>query len=641
MTKRMLSILLVFGIMTVFTVALMPQGASAFTLQWTQTDWSGGPGQAIWEDPTAYGGSSRIDTSSVPGSMRLSNITGAAYTKEATNPVVPVGGAGSWDESQVSGLPRQSNGGGYEVVYNGTSAAASRAAGYANSPDGVNWNKSAANPVLQQTGTLTWDQNGVLTGSIVSGGDGYQMFFSGLDGINARRIGIATSPDLQNWSRAADFVFGPGAAGTWEENIDRSRVFREGNGYKMWYLGNAAGNVGRIGYATSPDGTNWTKSAVNPVLDIGAPGSFDETSIDDFIMLPRPWAGDYLIAYVGRNAGGVLGLGMATSADGVTWTKDPASPIITTGIGGTWYQNNLGGVSLGFDGSLYKMWVYGFDAGGLLHTGEFYSFDGLNWYPNGINPVISPSAGPAWDDTYTLANIPFLEGTQLRTFFLGVGTGLPMQIGTATSNPLYTGAPANLESSVFDAKTTAEWGNVTWDETKPANTDVQVDVRCGDIATPDVSWTAWANVANGNPVPHGNSRYIQYRVRLSTTNTAVTPQLNEINIGVKPLTEWYLAEGSTGINQQGSFETWVLIQNPGDVAATVNLFYQTPTGETAGPVLNLDPHTRTTVNVAETVPNEFSVSTRITSDNPVIAERAMYWNSNAGIFRQAAHDSIG
>jgi hypothetical protein len=104
---------------------------------------------------------------------------------------------------------------------------------------------------------------------------------------------------------------------------------------------------------------------------------------------------------------------------------------------------------------------------------------------------------------------------------------------------------------------------------------------------------------------------------------------------------WYLAEGSTGTNDFGSFETWVLVQNPGDVEAKVKLFYQTPEGEEPGQEITLAPHTRETRNVADVVPNTFSVSTRVESDQPVIAERAMYWSTLAGVNRQAATDSIG
>jgi len=107
-----------------------------------------------------------------------------------------------------------------------------------------------------------------------------------------------------------------------------------------------------------------------------------------------------------------------------------------------------------------------------------------------------------------------------------------------------------------------------------------------------------------------------------------------------PAEEWFLAEGSTGVHDYGGFETWVLVQNPADQVTTARLYFQTPAGEKEGPVLELDPHTRQSVRVSDTVPNEFSVSTRVDADNPVVAERAVYWNTPE-VYRQAAHDSIG
>ena len=83
------------------------------------------------------------------------------------------------------------------------------------------------------------------------------------------------------------------------------------------------------------------------------------------------------------------------------------------------------------------------------------------------------------------------------------------------------------------------------------------------------------------------------------------------------------------------------MQNPGDETANVQLYYQTPAGEVAGHKISLAPHTRQTRNVAEFVPNEWSVSTKVVSDKDVIAERAVYWNSANGTYRQAATDSIG
>ena len=132
---------------------------------------------------------------------------------------------------------------------------------------------------------------------------------------------------------------------------------------------------------------------------------------------------------------------------------------------------------------------------------------------------------------------------------------------------------------------------------------------------------------------------------VSTTVTSKQPVIAERSVywnnrkggheslGVSnPSKNWYLAEGSTA----GGFETWILVQNPGGSSASVNLSYMTEKGQVAGPHLNLPPHSRQTVNVASVVPNTWSVSTRVTSKQPVIAERAVYWNN-----RIEGHDSIG
>ena len=113
------------------------------------------------------------------------------------------------------------------------------------------------------------------------------------------------------------------------------------------------------------------------------------------------------------------------------------------------------------------------------------------------------------------------------------------------------------------------------------------------------------------------------------------------SIGVTaPATTWYLAEGCTGSEARGSFETWILVQNPGGEEAKVRLTYMTPAGSKDGQVFTLPPNSRKTFNVADVLPDAWSISTKVTSDGPVIAERSMYWNT-ARTFRQAAHDSIG
>ena len=105
------------------------------------------------------------------------------------------------------------------------------------------------------------------------------------------------------------------------------------------------------------------------------------------------------------------------------------------------------------------------------------------------------------------------------------------------------------------------------------------------------------------------------------------------SIGVtSPATTWYLAEGSTA----GGFETWVLVQNPTDDPANVDLTFMTPEGLMAGPSEIIGAGSRRSFNVAAYAGEMPEVSTRVTSDRPVIAERAMYGNG-----RTWGHNSIG
>jgi nuclear transport factor 2 (NTF2) superfamily protein len=83
---------------------------------------------------------------------------------------------------------------------------------------------------------------------------------------------------------------------------------------------------------------------------------------------------------------------------------------------------------------------------------------------------------------------------------------------------------------------------------------------------------------------------------------------------------WYLAEGSTA----WSFEEYVLVQNPNATATTVNFTFMKPGGSQVRRTFSLAPFSRFTLNVGDVVPGS-DVATFVEADQPVIAERSMYW----------------
>ena len=95
----------------------------------------------------------------------------------------------------------------------------------------------------------------------------------------------------------------------------------------------------------------------------------------------------------------------------------------------------------------------------------------------------------------------------------------PHLSGTFTSAVIDTGASNTLSS-------------LSYTDTLPTGTAMTVDVRAGNTATPDGTWTGWqTSVASGGDISAlGSQRYVQYRANLSTTNTASTPTLNSLTV---------------------------------------------------------------------------------------------------------------
>ncbi|NPV60930.1 MAG: hypothetical protein HPY75_14865, partial [Actinobacteria bacterium] len=89
-----------------------------------------------------------------------------------------------------------------------------------------------------------------------------------------------------------------------------------------------------------------------------------------------------------------------------------------------------------------------------------------------------------------------------------------------------------------------------------------------------------------------------------------------------PNFESYLAEGCTA----GGFETWVLLQNPGEEDVTAYVTYQTAEGAVEREPLLLEAGSRFSINVGLDVGETWEVSTLVRSTAAIVVEHAVYWN---------------
>ena len=103
----------------------------------------------------------------------------------------------------------------------------------------------------------------------------------------------------------------------------------------------------------------------------------------------------------------------------------------------------------------------------------------------------------------------------------------------------------------------------------------------------------------------------------------------------EPSTSWYFAEGYTA----DSFDEYILIMNPAETAADVDIDYMLPDGSVVKRSYTVNPISRYTVHVDEEPGlGATDVSAHVTSDVGVIAERAMYFDYKE---KQGGHVTSG
>ncbi len=289
------------------------------------------------------------------------------------------------------------------------------------------WTKLADNPVLSPGSSGAWDDRFTLAPSVLLDGSTYRMWYAGSGAVNTnRRIGYATSPDGLTWTRHGSApVLSPGPVGSWDAGqVGFPSVIKDADTFKMWYTALDTADIGRVGYATSSDGLNWTKYAGNPVLTVGGPGSWDTA----YVGAPQvvKVGGVYHLWYRGGLNGDI---GYATSADGLTWTKSARNPVIASGSGG--WDDVAYDPRVVFDGTLFHMWYSGCNpAGDLCQVGYATSSDGAGWTRHGI--VLPQGVGGAWDDSGADHAAVLLVGTTLKMWYSGFD-GEVYRIGYASA----------------------------------------------------------------------------------------------------------------------------------------------------------------------------------------------------------------
>lgn len=245
--------------------------------------------------------------------------------------------------------------------------------------------------------------------------------------------------------------------------IGSPEVMQEADGFRMVYAQGGKDDKGRIGMATSADGMNWSKfGGGSPILDVGVAGAWDSWFLDTPAMAKV--SNVYYLYYYGSRSNGMPGasIGLATTTDGVHWARASSNPVLGPGAASAWDENWVESPVVLVEGSAWRMYYTGIDAKWQVRIGLATSTDGLVWTKHPGNPVLDIGKAGAWDDFAAAVPAVMKKGSTWQMFYCSIsqaeatlGLRAP-KIGYATStdgvnwtryagNPILSGWDAYLQ----------------------------------------------------------------------------------------------------------------------------------------------------------------------------------------------------
>jgi hypothetical protein len=229
------------------------------------------------------------------------------------------------------------------------------------------WTKYDHNPVLTK-GPSDWDIIAIGQPTCLFENDTIKMWYAGVGNDMKARICYALSTDGIHWIKYNNGtpVLYTGNPGEWDCGwLDTPEVVRSPDGYFLYYYGDTVQQPAEInsayGVATSPDGINWTKYTGNPVLTKSNPADWDGKWIESPAVVYDSASSTYQMWYNGVSYNNwLIKVGYATSPDGISWTKYTGNPVVDVGANLSFDDMWVGTPAVIKRNDIYEMWYSGF-----------------------------------------------------------------------------------------------------------------------------------------------------------------------------------------------------------------------------------------------------------------------------------------
>ncbi len=296
-------------------------------------------------------------------------------------------------------------------------------------PSGNQWIDNQSNPVLSSSNSA-FDYAGVSHCRILFDNNKYKMYYLGLINSGVGHILYAESLDGINWVKPfSSPVLFPGASGSWDSRaVGPNVIIKEGNSYRLYYRGTNENGISHVGLATSTDGINFIKNPTPVLYSIS--GQENNIGAHSLVKVNNIY---YLYYAASYGSSSNLRIYLATSVDGINWTRYAGNPILTKTQ--NWEGDGVTSASVILDNNQFKM-IYQMYSYSDTAFGMATSSDGKNWTKSLLNPVFT-SAETNNDWAYSIDH-PFLmkSGNEFRLYYSGFNDSTKYSIGFARRNQL-------------------------------------------------------------------------------------------------------------------------------------------------------------------------------------------------------------
>ena len=235
-----------------------------------------------------------------------------------SEPVLSRGTSDSWDSTDVLNPSVVLREGRFYNLYSGFDGETWHT-GLAESGDGLEWKKKGR---VLTPDPQSWEGSYIAANGSAILHEGEWLYWYQSGPRERVSIGLARSPTGVHWQKGTGPVLTVGPRGSFDETaVADPYAIRVGEFFYMYYLGQDRARRQRLGVARSKDGIHWEKFRGNPVLDLGEHDAFDEIGLGE----PALWSshGWYWMLYTGRDSREWRRMGLARSADGITWERRP------------------------------------------------------------------------------------------------------------------------------------------------------------------------------------------------------------------------------------------------------------------------------------------------------------------------------